>query len=244
LTFAPMVDSETSRFALRHYGVDYRERPHVFAWGSLVAFVHSGNLRVPLLYGGGLRLTSPRVIVDHYDTTRAAEARLVPATEPAHSAVQADWDLYNGQLALYTAVLAYFYLLPRKDLLMEPFFRGVPDWEKRVFRHTYGFQRLLFTLLLRLTQTHADEALRQIRQIFDRTDQRVADGRPYLVGNTVTLSDIALAAAAAPLLLPAGYRAPIPPFETMPQDLQEIITELRGHPTAKFVAGIYARHAP
>jgi hypothetical protein len=37
LTFAPMVDSETSRFILRHYGIDYRERPHVFAWGSLLA---------------------------------------------------------------------------------------------------------------------------------------------------------------------------------------------------------------
>ena len=50
--------------------------------------------------------------------------------------------------------------------------------------------------------------------------RRIADGRPYLLGDYVTLSDLALATAAAPLLLPDGYRSPIPKIEVMPAPMQ------------------------
>jgi hypothetical protein len=48
LTFAPMVDSETSRLLLAHYGIAYRESDHLFGWVSLLTLLHGGGL-VPLL---------------------------------------------------------------------------------------------------------------------------------------------------------------------------------------------------
>ena len=56
LTFAPMVDSELCRFVLRYYAIPYRERPHTFGWGSLLALGRCGTLRVPAFYGRGIRL--------------------------------------------------------------------------------------------------------------------------------------------------------------------------------------------
>ncbi len=78
--------------------------------------------------------------------------------------------------------------------------------------------------------------------IFDKTDARIRDGRSYLAGDRLTLGDLALAAAAAPLLLPRGYGAPIPPLESMPPAYAKIVEEMRQHPTAAFVQRIYDRH--
>jgi glutathione S-transferase len=46
------------------------------------------------------------------------------------------------------------------------------------------------------------DALTRVRMAFDRTDTLIADERHYLAGGRLTLADLALASAAAPLLLP------------------------------------------
>lgn len=244
LTFAPMIDSELCRLLLDHYGVRYGERPHLFGWASLLALRHGGTGRIPMLYGRGLRLIGPRALVDHFDRTCAGARRLVPARQPLRTRVQADWERFNGELAAHTAVVAYFHLLPPRDLLMEPFSRGIPAWEASLTRPCYPLLRGLFTLLLRLSPGRAADALIRVRLILDQTDARLADGRSYLTGETLTLSDLALATAAAPLLLPPGYRAPIPALERMPTAMQAIVGEMRRRPTARFVERLYAGRPP
>jgi hypothetical protein len=90
LTFAPMIDCETSRLVLGHYVIAYREQPHVFGWVSLLALRHAFTLRVPVLYGQGLRLAGPRRIVDHFDESCPVERKLIPAGMPFHAQVEAD----------------------------------------------------------------------------------------------------------------------------------------------------------
>jgi glutathione S-transferase len=244
LTFAPMIDSELSRLVLQYYGVPYRERPHTFGWGSLLGLWHCQTLRVPAFYGQGLRLAGPRQLVEHFDRSCPDQRALLPARQPLGIQIERDWDLYNGQLSAHTAVFAYFHLLPHRALMIEPFFRGVPKLEASIFRGAYPFLRGLLTLLLRLSKPRAQDALVRIRLIFDRTDARVKDGRPYLAGDRVTLSDLSLAAAAAPLLLPRGHGASIAPIERLPKAFAKIVEELRQHPTQAFVQGIYDRHTP
>jgi glutathione S-transferase len=242
LTFAPMVDSELCRFLLLHYAISYRERPHTFGWVSLLALGRCGTLQVPALYGSGLRLAGPRQIVEHFDQSCPTEQMLLPSRQPLQIQVERDWELYNGQLAAHSAVLAYFHLLPHRDIMIEPFFRGVPETEASVFRSAYPFLRGLLTILLQLREPKAKDVLVRIRMIFDATDMRVRDGRPYLVGDRLTLGDLSLAAAAAPLLVPRGYGSPIPPIGRMPNDYAKIVEELRQHPTSEFVQRIYDRH--
>jgi hypothetical protein len=45
VTFAPMIDSETWRLLLQHYGIAYEEEPHAFLWGSILALFRAGSLR-------------------------------------------------------------------------------------------------------------------------------------------------------------------------------------------------------
>jgi hypothetical protein len=60
LTFAPMVDSETTRLLCRYYGLDIEEHDHLFGWVSLLALLHGGTGYIPLLYGKGFALTGPK----------------------------------------------------------------------------------------------------------------------------------------------------------------------------------------
>jgi glutathione S-transferase len=240
LTFAPMVDSELCRLVLHHYGVAYRERPHLFGWASILALWHGWTPVIPLLYGNGFNLSGPRNIVAHYEDICPHGKMLLPSHEPLRTQVEADWSEFNGELALATAVVAYFHLLPHPDILREPFFRGLPPREARILGGSYPVLRFLFETLLRLSPARAQDALTRIRTVFDRTDKRLADGRRYLAGDTVTLSDLSLVAAAAPVLLPDGYASPIPPFDVMPPEMKAIITQMRVHPTARFVERIYA----
>jgi len=242
LTFAPMVDSELCRFLLMHYRTPYREQPHTFGWGSLLALTRCFTPQVPALYGGGLRLAGPRQLLEHFDRSCPVEQMLLPSQRPLRLQVENDWDLYNGQLAAHSAVVAYFHLLPHREIMIEPFFRGVPKTEASVFRGTYPFLRGLLTILLRLSEPKAKDALVRSRMIFDKTDARVGDGRPYLTGDRVTVGDFCLAAAAAPFLLPKGSVAPIPPLERMPPAYAAIVREMQQHPTAAFVQRIYDRH--
>jgi glutathione S-transferase len=240
LTFAPMVDSETSRLLLAHYGVDYQEQDRLFGWVSLLTMVHGGYGQVPLLYGGGLRITGPRAIVGHFDALAPPEHKLIPDDPALAAAAEADWQSFNGGMGADTAVFAYFHLLPQRSLMIPVFAASVPPTEKRLTPTLYPLLRGMFRMLLRLSPERAEQAASHIRALFDDTGRRIADGRPYLCGERITLGDIALAASSAPLLLPPGYGATMPAREAMPAPLAAFCDELRAHPTGRFVERLYA----
>lgn len=239
LTFAPMVDSETVRLLLRHYGIPFTERDHLFGWGSLLTLFHGGYGAVPFVYRPGMRLTGPRPLVDRCDAALPAAARLVPVEPDLHKQAEADWQTYNGGLGADVAVFAYFHLLPARDLMTPIFAARVSSSEARLTSTAYPMLSFLLRTLLWLTPARARDAADRIRSAFAATDRRLADGRRYLCGDRLTVGDIALAAASAPLLQPRGYGAKMPPVDAMPAAVADLMRELRSHPTAAFVDRLY-----
>jgi glutathione S-transferase len=244
LTFGPMIDSELSRFVLWRYALPYREKRHIFGWASLLALLHGGTGQIPLIYGHRLKFTGPRAIVDHYETSCDASQILIPAQQPLRTQVEADWASFNGELAAYTAKIAYFHLLPHRDILLEPFERGIPPLEARLTPALYPALRRLFTLLLRLDPNTVADSLAQTYRIVDDVDRRIADGRRFLCGDQVTLSDLSFATALAPLLLPEYYTSPLPTYAQMPAELKQLIDAFRQRPSSALVSRIYALRAP
>lgn len=242
LTFSPMIDSEACRFALNHYGVSYRERAHVFGWASMVALWQGWTVQIPLLASDRYRLAGPLQIVNHFDARCPPQRKLLPAEKRLSDQVVADWDRFNQTLGWSVAKFAYYHLLPHRELMTEPFSRGVPACEAFVLRWAYPAFATMFYVPLWLTARRAREASAQIRSIFDETDRRLSDGRRYLVGDAFTLSDLALAASAAALLLPEGYGSPMPPAERMPPEMAAINAELGQRETAHFIRRIYRDH--
>lgn len=242
LTFAPMVDSETTRLVCRWYGIRYVEEDHLFGWVSLLTLLHGGYGRVPLLYGQGQRFSGPRAVVDCFDPlTEPGRRLLLPGTEA--EGVEADWTAYNGSLAVDVAVFAYFHLLADRALMTPIFAAPVPAGEARLTPKVYPLLRWLFSTLLRLKADRAEAAGARIRTVFAAMDRRLADGRPFLCGERLTLGDIGFAGAAAPLLQPAGYGALMPAVEALPPAVRETVEALREHRAARYVERVYASMA-
>lgn len=237
LTFAPMIDSEFSRLVLKFHQVAYREEDHLFGWASVLTLFHGGYGRIPLLYGKDIRVTSPRKMAAHFDALVPDEHRLTPAGR--RQPVTAEVERYNGQYAIDVATFAYFHLLPERSL-MEPLFAGpVPPGEARLSHAAYPFMRALFKLLLRLGPERAEAGRVRILQLFEYTDAQLSDGRPYLLGDRLTLGDLALLSSSAPLLLPEGYGTAMPPPDKLPAPIRALREELAGSRTDAFVRRVY-----
>ncbi|HEY2247172.1 MAG TPA: glutathione S-transferase C-terminal domain-containing protein [Bradyrhizobium sp.] len=238
-----MIDSELSRFLLWNYRIPFRENRHIFGWASVLTFLHRGYGRIPVIYGDGLSLTGPRPLVDHFEPLCPADRILIPAQEPLRTNIEADWETFNGELATHTARVAYFHLLPHRDIMMEPFTHGIPGWEAGLTPVLYPALSALFGLLLRLKPEAVADSHEQALRIVDAVDGRVADGRRFLWGDRLTLSDISFATALAPFLLPPGYSAPIPDLPQMPPVMQNIVISFRNRPSGELVKRIYQARA-
>jgi glutathione S-transferase len=237
-----MIDSERSRFLLWHYAQPYREERHIYGWASILAVLHGGAKELPLIYGNGLKLSTSRGIIDHFETCCNPSQILIPAQQPLRMQVEAD-DARFHDLAYYVARIAYFHLLPHPDILIEPFTRGIPWLEAKLTPAFYPALRGLITLGLKLSRKAVADSVEHASRIVEEVDRRIADGRRFLCGNRLTLSDLSFATAIAPLLLPEGYSAPIPTYAQMPAEMKQIIDSFRQRPTSALVSRIYALRA-
>lgn len=97
----------------------------------------------------------------------------------------------------------------------------------------------MLTTLLRLSAKNAQASLDRIRAVFAAVDARLASGATFLVGDRLTLSDLAFSVAAAPVLLPPSYGGPMPSFNEMPSEIRATVSEMRSHASGAFALRIY-----
>ena len=136
-------------------------------------------------------------------------------------------------------MFAYAQLLPHADLMAGPMSRGAPAFEVRAVRSAYFFFSGILSLMLGITAKRSDDALAATRKAVEAVDERLAGGRRYLVGDRISLSDLAFAVAIGPLVLPEGYGGALPPEDAMPAEMRAAIGEMREHPAAHSARRIY-----
>ena len=242
ITFPPSLDSELARFLLEHYGIQHQERPHALIFSFFVTLWHGRTVIFPLLYGDSFRLVGPRAMSEYFDARCAPDTKLWPADEAHRRQVERDWTDFNHTLAFATARFAYYHLLPLRNLMIRPLSRDAPGFERKTVQLAYPVFAGLLRALLWLTAKHAQASLDQVKTIFQAVEERLATGKRFLVGDRLTLSDIAFADAAAPVVLPRTYGGPIPPLAEMPAAIQEVVSEMRSRPAGAFALRIYEEH--
>jgi glutathione S-transferase len=241
ITFPPSLDSEFSRFLLTHYGIERREERHVIFISSVITLARARTVRFPVLFDESLRLNTVHKLIDHFEPLAAPERRLVPpGTDLA--ALRNDWKLFHSELNTATTVLAYYHLLPHRDIMVEPLSQGAPPMEVKAVERGYPVFETLLGALLRLSPARAEKMLATIRSCLQRVDDRLADGRPYLLGERFTLSDMAFAIAAAPVVWPDQYGGAVPPLAATPPALQAIVQECRNRPSGALALRLYRDH--
>jgi glutathione S-transferase len=241
ITFPPSLDSEFSRFLLTHYGIERHEERHVIFISSAITLARAGTVRFPVLFDHTLRLNTVHKLIDHFEPRASLERRLVPPGTDL-PALRADWKLFHSELNTATTVLAYYHLLPHRGIMVEPLSQGAPAMEVNAVDRGYPVFKALLSALLRLSPARADKMLATIRSCLQRVDDRLADGRPYLLGDGFTLSDMAFAIAAAPIVWPDQYGGAVPALADAPPELQAVVSECRGRPSGAHALRIYREH--
>ncbi len=240
-TFPPSLDSEFSRFVLRHYGFTAREERHVIVFQSVVTLVEAGTPRIPTLrVAGAPRMDTVMKIINYLEARASEERKLLTGLDPG--LLKNDWQTFHKVLQSASTVFPYYHLLPRRDLMVRALSQGSPSFEVTAVQRAYPAFALLLRLLLRLTAQRAAQARDTILSSLERIDQRLSDGRPYLNGDRFTLLDMSFTIAAAPTIWPDNYGGPLPPLASTPAPLQALVAECRAHPSGAFALRIYKDH--
>jgi glutathione S-transferase len=241
ITFPPSLDSELSRFLLAHYKIPHREQRHALIFSTFFTLWHGYTVRFPFLYSDSYRFNTVRKMIDHFDPLCPSDRKLLPPGDDPER-VNDDWTLFNFTLGSATSVFGYYYLLQHREIMTGPLSDGAPQFEVNAVRVAYPIFAGLLRLLLRLTAANASKALAEIRTVMQTVDDRLADGRRYLMGEHFSLSDMAFAVAAAPVVWPDEYGGSLPSFSETPPELQTAITEMRKHRAGQLALRIYRDH--
>jgi glutathione S-transferase len=92
-----------------------------------------------------------------------------------------------------------------------------------------------------VTEEGTRRSLDRVRQCFGEVEQRLGDGRAFLVGGRFTAADLTFAALAAPVVLPAQCCSVQPEWAALPVAMQEQIAAFRASVAGQFALRLFAQ---
>jgi glutathione S-transferase len=230
---------EKARWALDRAGIAYEERPHVQGIHRIAARRAGGEPTVPVLVRSGNVLTDSAQIVDYADSRAAADRRLYPiATSQANRIREFERGLDEG-LGPDGRLWMYNSMRGRRKLVAQYNLTGVPAWERRTFPLFYPLMTRMIDRILGVTDEAAVRAERAVRECFDAVGERLADGRPFLMGDRFTAADLTFSALAAAVLVPPEYGVPLPQPDELPEPMAAVGGELRATPAGQHALRMY-----
>ena len=230
---------EKARWALDRCAVPYREEPHVPLLSRLATRRGEGGT-VPVLVSGDLRLTDSTAILVHADKF-AGGGMLYPRELAMRRIVEAFVKMFDEDLGPHVRRWAYSHLLPDKELLRDLWSRGAPKHETFFLPLIVPIGRRLLRSSYRMTPDSAVRSLETIHKVFREVDDRLGDGREFLVDNRFSAADLTFAALAAPVLLPAGNRAVLPDLARLPAPMREEVRSLRETEAGRFALRLFTK---
>jgi glutathione S-transferase len=232
---------EKARWALERARVDYREEPHLQLVHRLYAMRTRTGRKVPVLIAAEGALAESAAIVRWADRRLPASERLVWDEDEAEiTALECDFDGVLGPEArrwMYASLLD-------TDV---PFRFGnetLPGWERRLLPLGRPVFKLYASRVLDAAPAEAAAALAEVERSFDDVAVRIADGRPYLLGDRFSAADLAFAALSAAILMPQRYGVRLPQPPDLPAPTAATVLRMREHPAGRFAGRLVAEHRP
>lgn len=231
--------SEKARWALDRLALSYREEPHVPLLHRL-ATTRNGGSSVPVLVHGASRFVDSTEIVVHADAVAGGDL-LYPRDAKVRREVEALGKRFDEELGPHTRRWAYAQLLPETGLLRPIMSHGVPWLEACLLPVIMPRVRSLIRARLRITPESAHRSIERVRGIFREVDERLGDGRRFLIDERFTAADLTFAALAAPVLFPAECRAAYPRLDVVPVAMREEVMRLRDTDAGQFALRLFTQ---
>jgi len=235
ITFPMSHYCEKSRWALEYVGIQFDEESHCPGFHKSIA----STLPVLILPGeDSLKQSSD--IVQYADKHSVNGKTTNSEDTKAKELVQ----LFDEKLGPATRTAVYFFLLENKDLTMALFAVGVPSFELTVV--SLGWFALSFVIrgAMNVNPEGFAQAKKNITETFGEVEKLLADGRPYLAGNSFSSADITFASLAAPVLIPEEFSqisSPSSKFK-LAEGHQKLIDECRASAAGQFALRMYKDH--
>jgi glutathione S-transferase len=220
---------EKARWALDRAGVAYEERRHLPALHRVAVRRAGGGLTAPVLVcPRGTVLRESADIVSWADARAATPAaRMIPEDPELAREARALADDFDARLGPATRLWVYHEMFDHPALVQDAMTDGVPGWQRHAFRVGNKALGKVIARVLTINDETAVEAEQTFRAIWADVDARLADGRPYLVGERFSIADLTFAALAAPLIGPPNYGVRLPDVDDLPPGMVAVVREHR-----------------
>ncbi|MEM7151525.1 MAG: glutathione S-transferase family protein [Myxococcota bacterium] len=246
--------NDRARWALQHFGVEFRES------GYMPMFHVPGVIRAVGLGGGradraSTRFSTPILITDDGEHLRdsalivrylddrfsTAETTLYP---PEHEAEIVEIERrVSERIGPHARRVAYFHLLQRSDLMVAMARDNVGRIQATLFRVLRPLLTAALKLVLRIDPRRVESSMQVIREEIARLDEHLGSRR-YLVGDRFTAADLSTACMLAPAIIPSrneGYGAVLPELNLLSAELRSLVDEMRATAIGTHALRMYGR---
>lgn len=233
---------EKARWALERAGIPYREERHVQGIHRFAARRAGGGTTVPVLVTPDGAIGESREILAWVDARTPAEQRLFPPEPQARQQVDDLCGRLDRELGPTGRRLMYVHMLAQRELAMRFNNQGVPMWEDRAIRYGWAFFARLIQHALEIRPGIEIEDEAAVWREFDYVAELLADGRPFLCGESFGAADLTFAALSASIVMPPGYGVPLPQPDVLSVDTASLVERARAHPAGRYALALFAEH--
>lgn len=235
---------EKVRWCLDRAGIDYQEVPSIGILGVLLLGRTVPMLELPAVR---TRVGNSREILRLLWGMHGRDASGRAAfLEPTPDAVALEKSL-DEVLGIQVRRWAYQRLFEDRHLTLQVWGAGEPDvpgWQRALLPVLRPLLQAALRRMLRVNAASALRALDRTRAVFDELDARLADGRRYLLGDTLSFADITFASLGALAVLPRHYgggklATRFPEVDSLPEPWRSEVAGFRQRPSGQLILRMY-----
>lgn len=239
-SFSASLSSEKVRWALDLAGLPYREyrlTPFVH-WPRDSRLAGGYGSSLPILEADGETISDSTAILEWLAQHRAPFA-LIPAAPAARAAVMAAESRYD-QVGRHVLRCLYATLLPQRERVLALWTCDANPLQRLALRSVWPLLQKLMAGGLSLGERDVAQSCHRVERALAELDRVQAQGRRYLVGDRLSVADIAAAAWLAPLACPEEH--PLYSDDDYRDATRTLRQPWRGHPGLEWVRGLYRQH--
>ena len=195
--------SEKIRWLLDYEKIEYQEEaltPVVHALPMLLKGKRN-QTTVPLIQQGSKHVQDSPRIVDWLSMERGPLKTLPSGLRDEIIDIQQRFDAIGKPVARYLYLPGFAHPALIKNIWTQ----FAKPWESAIVRLFYPIIKVVFKVKLKINAKDVARAEKKIDQEIKWLEQRLSDGRQYLVGDRFTVADITAASLLAPLACPPEH---------------------------------------